>query len=239
MTWAQRLKRVFKIDIEICEHCGGAVKVAAPAHPARAAFVPPCTAPLLRILRARHSCLHAQHRRSGRDQENPRSSRAARRGRDASVQTLRSGAAATRIAGPEETRLTADPCLTPGREAGLTPGMVSLAPAGLNGEYFAAGNPLSPSCRRRGAMKFRGKRPCTARSFLPTALESYLGRAQRRRKARLNFLSAICNPCAFASLRLCVNSCPPANFIPTLPSRPVSRWRARGGHRPIQKAAMP
>ena len=29
MTWAQRLKRVFKIDIEICEHCGGAVKVQA------------------------------------------------------------------------------------------------------------------------------------------------------------------------------------------------------------------
>ena len=25
----QRLKRVFKIDIEICEHCGGAVKVIA------------------------------------------------------------------------------------------------------------------------------------------------------------------------------------------------------------------
>ena len=29
MTWAQRLKRVFKIDIEVCEHCGGAVKVIA------------------------------------------------------------------------------------------------------------------------------------------------------------------------------------------------------------------
>jgi len=27
--WAQRLKRVFKIDIETCEHCGGAVKVIA------------------------------------------------------------------------------------------------------------------------------------------------------------------------------------------------------------------
>ena len=23
MTWAQRLKRVFRIDIETCEHCGG------------------------------------------------------------------------------------------------------------------------------------------------------------------------------------------------------------------------
>ncbi len=29
MTWAQRLKRVFKIDIEVCEHCGGQVKVIA------------------------------------------------------------------------------------------------------------------------------------------------------------------------------------------------------------------
>lgn len=29
MTWGQRLKRVFKIDIEVCEHCGGKVKVIA------------------------------------------------------------------------------------------------------------------------------------------------------------------------------------------------------------------
>ena len=29
MAWAQRLKRVFKIDIETCRHCGGAVKVIA------------------------------------------------------------------------------------------------------------------------------------------------------------------------------------------------------------------
>ena len=29
MTWAQRLKRVFNIEIEICEYCGGAVKVIA------------------------------------------------------------------------------------------------------------------------------------------------------------------------------------------------------------------
>ncbi|MFT6990657.1 MAG: hypothetical protein ACJASL_002639 [Paraglaciecola sp.] len=27
MTWAQRLKRVFGIEIETCEQCGGAVKV--------------------------------------------------------------------------------------------------------------------------------------------------------------------------------------------------------------------
>ncbi len=29
MTWAQRLKRVFWIDIETCQHCGGAVRVIA------------------------------------------------------------------------------------------------------------------------------------------------------------------------------------------------------------------
>jgi hypothetical protein len=29
MTWAQRLKRIFRIDIETCRHCGGRVKVIA------------------------------------------------------------------------------------------------------------------------------------------------------------------------------------------------------------------
>lgn len=29
MTWAQRLKRVFKIDIEVCNRCGGSVRVIA------------------------------------------------------------------------------------------------------------------------------------------------------------------------------------------------------------------
>jgi hypothetical protein len=29
MSWAQRLKRVFNIDIEVCGHCGGPVKVIA------------------------------------------------------------------------------------------------------------------------------------------------------------------------------------------------------------------
>jgi len=29
MTWAQRLKRVFRIDIETCEQCGGAVRIIA------------------------------------------------------------------------------------------------------------------------------------------------------------------------------------------------------------------
>ncbi len=29
MTWAQRLKRVFRIDVETCSECGGAVRVIA------------------------------------------------------------------------------------------------------------------------------------------------------------------------------------------------------------------
>ena len=29
MRWAQRLKRVFHIDIEVCQVCGGAMKVSA------------------------------------------------------------------------------------------------------------------------------------------------------------------------------------------------------------------
>ncbi len=29
MTWAQRLKRVFNIDIEVCSRCGGSVKIVA------------------------------------------------------------------------------------------------------------------------------------------------------------------------------------------------------------------
>ena len=53
MTWMQRLKRVFDIDIETCEKCGGQVKVTALAHPAPAALVHPCTSlPALRIRRS-------------------------------------------------------------------------------------------------------------------------------------------------------------------------------------------
>ncbi len=29
MTWAQRLKRVFNIDVSTCDACGGAVKIIA------------------------------------------------------------------------------------------------------------------------------------------------------------------------------------------------------------------
>jgi len=42
MTWAQRLKRVFNIDIETCEQCGGAVKVIASID--KSAGKPICTA---------------------------------------------------------------------------------------------------------------------------------------------------------------------------------------------------
>jgi hypothetical protein len=64
MTWAQRLKRVFNIDIEVCSRCGGSVRVIAfiedqdvidrvLAHlretekeaPVRPLLVPPTTAP--------------------------------------------------------------------------------------------------------------------------------------------------------------------------------------------------
>jgi hypothetical protein len=42
MTWAQRLKRVFGIEIETCEQCGGAVKVIASID--KLAGKPICTA---------------------------------------------------------------------------------------------------------------------------------------------------------------------------------------------------
>ena len=29
MTWAQRLKRVFRVDVELCRACGGAVRIIA------------------------------------------------------------------------------------------------------------------------------------------------------------------------------------------------------------------
>jgi hypothetical protein len=42
MTWAQRFKRVFGIEIETCEQCGGAVKVIASID--KLAGKPICTA---------------------------------------------------------------------------------------------------------------------------------------------------------------------------------------------------
>ena len=62
MTWAQRLKRVFNIDIEICQACGGAVRIIASIEDpiviekilthldkqdpsAKASPLPPCRAP--------------------------------------------------------------------------------------------------------------------------------------------------------------------------------------------------
>jgi hypothetical protein len=41
-TWAQRLKRVFNIDIETCNSCGGHVKSVAPGILPPATFVRPC-----------------------------------------------------------------------------------------------------------------------------------------------------------------------------------------------------
>ncbi|MFT4789324.1 MAG: hypothetical protein ACI95X_002158, partial [Paraglaciecola sp.] len=51
MTWAQRLKRVFNIDIETCEQCGGAVKVIASID--KSAGKPICTANAARRIRHR------------------------------------------------------------------------------------------------------------------------------------------------------------------------------------------
>jgi hypothetical protein len=42
MGWAQRLKRVFEIEIETCEHCGGKVKVIESPH----TFREPCGVPI-------------------------------------------------------------------------------------------------------------------------------------------------------------------------------------------------
>ncbi len=43
MSWAQRLKRVFKTDVEICDQRGGAVKVTVPVYPAPSVLVHSCT----------------------------------------------------------------------------------------------------------------------------------------------------------------------------------------------------
>jgi hypothetical protein len=57
MTWAQRLKRVFNIDIETCEQCGGAVKVIASID--KSAGKPICTANAAR--RVRHTDVSNEH----------------------------------------------------------------------------------------------------------------------------------------------------------------------------------
>ena len=44
MTWAQRLKRVFKMDVKICETCGGKMKVIASLEDP--ALIKRCLAPL-------------------------------------------------------------------------------------------------------------------------------------------------------------------------------------------------
>jgi hypothetical protein len=57
MTWAQRLKRVFGIEIETCEQCGGAVKVIASID--KSAGKPICTANAAR--RVRHRDVSNEH----------------------------------------------------------------------------------------------------------------------------------------------------------------------------------
>jgi hypothetical protein len=57
MTWAQRLKRVFGIEIETCEQCGGAVKVIASID--KSPGKPICTAHAAR--RVRHRDVSNEH----------------------------------------------------------------------------------------------------------------------------------------------------------------------------------
>jgi hypothetical protein len=57
MTWAQRLKRVFNIDIETCEQCGGAVKVIASIDKSSGKTI--CTANAAR--RVRHRDVSNEH----------------------------------------------------------------------------------------------------------------------------------------------------------------------------------
>jgi hypothetical protein len=50
MTWAQRLKRVFNIDVSTCGHCGGTVRIVASIEePTAIRAIParghPCLAP--------------------------------------------------------------------------------------------------------------------------------------------------------------------------------------------------
>jgi hypothetical protein len=57
MTWAQRLKRVFNIDIETCEQCGVAVKVIVSID--KSAGKPICTA--FAVRRFRHRDVSNEH----------------------------------------------------------------------------------------------------------------------------------------------------------------------------------
>ncbi len=55
MSWAQRLKRVFKLDLESCEGCGGQVRVIACIED------PGVIAKILAHLEQQQPCLRTQH----------------------------------------------------------------------------------------------------------------------------------------------------------------------------------
>ena len=99
--WAQRLKRVFKIDIETGEHCGGAVKVIASIED---------PAVIKQIL---------EHLDRRAEPATPAFRPFARAPPPLALPGLKA---------PGWYR----PFFTHGREAGLTPGIGPLAPAGLN-----------------------------------------------------------------------------------------------------------
>ncbi|MFN9791669.1 MAG: IS91 family transposase, partial [Pseudomonadota bacterium] len=58
MTWAQRLKRVFDIDVSTCIHCGGAVRIVASIEE------PTATRAILAHFE-KHDALEAAHYRPG------------------------------------------------------------------------------------------------------------------------------------------------------------------------------
>ena len=106
MTWAQRLKRVFKVDIKTCEHCGGAVKVIASIED---------PAVINRSLTTSTGGL------SPRPQTSDPSRVPRRHSHDRSSRNPADGT---------------EPILTQGLKAGLTPGVEPFALTGLSGRDF-------------------------------------------------------------------------------------------------------
>ena len=109
-----------------------------------------------------------------------RSSRAAGRGRDARLQTVRPRAAATTIAGPLGPRLTADPSLTHGRKAGLTLRHSATCACVPEKPRCSPNDPLDPRRRPLGFPKVRCKPSEPSRRYLPvstsmtTSLSKYI-----------------------------------------------------------------
>jgi hypothetical protein len=93
---------------------------------------------------------------------------------------VRPRAATTKIAGPEGARLTAEPSLTHGSKVGLTPGSLSLAPAGVNARYLLVENTVRAKRPRNSGPNGPERPPSTAISparslpFQPTSTHTML-----------------------------------------------------------------